>query len=563
VLGGLNPVVNATVTLYAAGSSPSSPAQVLGTTTTGLTGGFSLSALQPSSPVFAYAIATGGDGGKGPNSRIALMATLGPVTSFPISPAATINELTTVASAYALSQFFNSPQDVRDSATPELSIAFQAIGNLVDASTGAAGPAISNSINTTTLMRFNTLGNAIAGCVEGASDAGSCSGLCEVTGLASSCDTLTAAETIARMPAAIDNSALFGLGKTGPYAPALAEQVAEWTLSLGFAATSAGTIAVTVDPNGNLWFVTSLVVGTVPTPSKIFELSPAGQLLAGPAQAGLMQAAAIAADQSGFLWVTDAGANTVLKINPSNLSSSAFATGTGPAGVAIDAANHVWVANFGADSLSEFDSSGTPVGSSPFSGGGLSGPAGVAIDDQGNVWIANRNGNSVSEFSSAGAAISPATGFIDRGLFDPLGAALAPNGDVWISNFGVPSQSPGTSMSRLVPAPPSPPSFSSVSGNGLIAPSGVAIDGSGNVWVADAGDGDITELLGPAGTSPGPGFAGFIGPGVSAPAGVAIDGAGNVWVANSLIGETGQPVTEFIGAATPVKPPLIEQPVKP
>ena len=63
---------------------------------------------------------------------------------------------------------------------------------------------------------------------------------------------------------------------------------------------------------------------------------------------------------------------------------------------------------------------------------------------------------------------------------------------------------------------------------GLSAPGGVSVDGSGNVYVADTGNNRIVRLA--VGES-----AAVVLPfeGLSAPGGVAVDGSGNVYVADT------------------------------
>jgi hypothetical protein len=94
-------------------------------------------------------------------------------------------------------------------------------------------------------------------------------------------------------------------------------------------------------------------------------------------------------------------------------------------------------------------------------------------------------------------------------------------------------------------------SGSPFTGGGLNGSEGIAIDGTGNVWVANTSNDSVTEL-----TSAGvavSGSLGFTGGGLSGPRGIAIDGSGDAWVANTSSGG----FSEFIGAATPVITPLV------
>jgi streptogramin lyase len=154
----------------------------------------------------------------------------------------------------------------------------------------------------------------------------------------------------------------------------------------------------------------------------------------------------------------------------------------------------VWAGNEGANSVSEFNKSGTAYSGSPFTGGGVSSPQSIAVDAAGDVWVVNNNG-SVTEFNNSGAAI---------------------NG--------------------------SPISISS-------GAAGVAIDGAGNVWVTGT-NGSISELSNSGALLSG--ANGYQPPGYVTSPGIAIDGSGDVWLANS----NGNSVTELIGAAAPVITPI-------
>jgi hypothetical protein len=72
-------------------------------------------------------------------------------------------------------------------------------------------------------------------------------------------------------------------------------------------------------------------------------------------------------------------------------------------------------------------------------------------------------------------------------------------------------------------------------GSGFSSPRGVALDGSGNVFVADYGNDRVKEILAPAYSTVN--ALGFVFPGRGTPQGVAVDGYGNVFVADSAVQE--------------------------
>ena len=127
-------------------------------------------------------------------------------------------------------------------------------------------------------------------------------------------------------------------------------------------------------------------------------------------------------------------------------------------------------------------------------------PSGVAVDGAGNVYVADQGNCTIRKVTAAGVVTTLAGTAGTAGSADGTGAAARFN-----------------------------------------APSGVAVDGAGNVYVADqfnhtirkiTAGGVVTTLAGTAGcraarTAPGA-AARF-----NAPCGVAVDGAGNVYVADS------------------------------
>ena len=66
-------------------------------------------------------------------------------------------------------------------------------------------------------------------------------------------------------------------------------------------------------------------------------------------------------------------------------------------------------------------------------------------------------------------------------------------------------------------------------GSGFSYPCGVAVDGSGNVFVADTDNNAVKEILAAGGYT----TVKTLGSGFSDPTGVAVDGSGNVFVADT------------------------------
>ncbi len=99
---------------------------------------------------------------------------------------------------------------------------------------------------------------------------------------------------------------------------------------------------------------------------------------------------------------------------------------------------------------------------------------------------------------------------------DPEGIAIDSSGNVWVANFESNNVTKLSSSGTVIGTFP-------VGTN----PEGIAIDPSGNVWVVNGGNNNVTELNSSGGQVTGSPF-----PVGSVPHGIAIDSSGNVWVAN-------------------------------
>jgi sugar lactone lactonase YvrE len=187
---------------------------------------------------------------------------------------------------------------------------------------------------------------------------------------------------------------------------------------------------------------------------------------------------------------------------------------------------------------------GTPMPSSPISGGGLDRPMGIAADSRGYMWVSN-----------SGKIIAPCTGEeAEEGLAAGSVTLIKPDG-------------------RLASRQP-------FSDGGLVTPWGIAVDGDDHVWVANFGGKRVAELCGTrAGLCPpgkrrtgapiSPAGSGYGFDGLVRSTGVAIDPSGNVWLTNNWksapvqTNPGGYQIVAFIGLATPIKTPLIGLPQRP
>ena len=533
--------------------------------TTDAAGNFDINgayACTPNTQVYLYSV--GGDPQvngvstpSGGNSAATMMAVVGncasatPSAAFPNVTFVAINEVSTVAAAYALAGFATDPLHIGAPSAVSghslsgtgLANAFNTALNIVNQASGLPNPTLPlNSSAAVPVTTINTIADILAACVNtsGASSPGCGTLFSNTTYVVTPTDTAKAAINIAQHPG-VDVPVLLRLvTNTSPFQGTLSSAN---DLSLDITYIGGGLLgaeAIAIDGLGNAW-VTNFETFAVT------EISSTGVFLSGAngyTSGGLSQPDAIAIDTSGNVWVTNFGANSVTELSSTGTALSGINGYTGgnlnePYAIAIDSSGNAWVVNHDRNSVTEISSAGTFLsGSDGYSGGGLNSPEGIAIDGSGNAWVANSGGNSVIELSSAGAFLSGTQGYTS----DPNGPskiAFDGSGNAWITNGGNSSVTE-LSNSGVV--------FHNYNGGGMSDPDGIAIDGAGNAWVANYEANSITELAYNGGVLSGTnGYTGHLGE----PTGTAIDGSGNVWVAN-FDGS----VTEMIGIGTPVITPI-------
>ena len=238
----------------------------------------------------------------------------------------------------------------------------------------------------------------------------------------------------------------------------------------------------------------------------------AGGDVAGLGPDSLCGPARMAVDQKGNLYVADSANNRVLVYN------TPFNAASGEPGAGDGSADFVY-GQGGAFTTRNCNLKGASATT-------LCNPAAVALDGAGNIYIADAWNNRVLEFAKAGDPPVASDALASRSY-----------GQGTVSDFS------DTQCADGVGQDPSP------SNHGMCNPGGVALDTSGNLFVADssnnrvmeidaplAGTQNATRVFGQAGAFTASGCnRGAAAPGAStlcAPAGLMLDMLGNLWVAD-------------------------------
>jgi hypothetical protein len=579
VQGGGGPIAKSTVTLWAA--SANAPAQ-LAQVQTDANGAFEITVEGPSGDdTILYLTARGGQAtvkkAGGDNPAIALMTVVGSKPPAKVM----INEMTTVASVWTHAQFLDGTA-IKGHALG-LRIAAGNVPNFVDLATGGWGEAIQNPLNgpqTPTMANFATLADVLAGCVTTVTP-NACDRLFAAAtppeGGAPT-DTLAAAQAVAKAPW-YQPERLFALldefypvppvkmdGQPNPpnmrmvpFMPYLIWVPSAWVLPLKFdgGGYRAGGKAM-FDSEGNLWVGDNFTIGWQ------------GQ---------------------DALWQGNAS-----KFAPNGKPLSPITTGFtgggmegGTFGAAVDAHDNAWFTTYGGHSIAVFDKNGRPL--TPPDGitfdGRLGLLQGIIVTPNGDVWALGVSKNQLVHFPKGdmtrgqivceGSAQEPCKSFVG-----PFHLAIDQQDRILVSNAF------GEHVTRF---PTSDPSKAETFYSGA-SPSGLNIDGQGNVWITSRlGNGvsgklhladlDVrgkfvgvvsamdylattmstqqggtdhsgsVTLLRPDG-APYPGSP-FTGGGLPGPWAVVVDGNDNVWISNFAMPNS--PIVQLCGVRTETCPP--------
>jgi sugar lactone lactonase YvrE len=559
-MAGTQPVVGATVQLYAAGTSGNGSAGTALLTSSLLTdgaGAFTVPAgyACPAAASQLYVVVRG----DAAHPYVALATAVGACNQLASGSQLVINEVTTAATAYGLAQFLSPGGNIGATATNTqgLSNAVATVASLANLTTGTSPGASFPPNGSSPAAKINSIANLLNTCTAATSASG-CTALFSATTPVSATapnNTLDAALNLVRNPG--NNVATLYTQSTAStsFTPALTAAPSDWTMFINYTGGGMNTpTAIGVDAAGNVW-----VAGYYGVAS---EFSPSGApaFPNGITGGGLFHSYGLAIDPQNNVWIPNEdspvsvkggyGSVTELSSTGQLISVPTGFTAGGiayPIAIAIDTNSTVWVTDSHNASLTLLSSTGQPLsGATGYTWPQLAYSFGIAIDANHNGWATSNEDDTVTKISPDGSKFTSYAC-----CSGPSGVAIDQRGFVWVANYL------GDSISQLAGDGTVISSGYSDGKASIWHPQGIAVDGAGHIWVTNVLGSSITELAGSTAGSPGQILSPTAGwakdAGLNYSYAIAIDASGNLWVVNN----TTNTLSELVGLATPVKTPQL------
>ncbi len=267
------------------------------------------------------------------------------------------------------------------------------------------------------------------------------------------------------------------------------------------------------------------VAGVIGSPGYVGDAGPANN-------ARFNQPRAVATDNDGNLYVADMRNHVIRKVNSNGIVNTVAGNGT----------------------------AGTAGAGGPATAAQLAQPTGMTIDNDGNIYIADYNASVIKKVTTSGImtifAGNGTEGFSGDGgpaaqakLYRPTAVAVDKDGNLYISDASNKVIRKVT-KSGVISTIAGIPGRAGYTGDGgqatkatLTQPAGIAVDYSGNLYIADPSN-SVIRKVNPSGiitTFAGTGVAGYSGDNgpatkaqfqIGSPQGLAVDPAGNVYASD-------------------------------
>jgi RHS repeat-associated protein len=307
---------------------------------------------------------------------------------------------------------------------------------------------------------------------------------------------------------------------------------------------------MTLDSSGHIWVNSS---------AKVEEFSSTGAMLAhfgasGHGEGQFEYLKGIALDAEGHVWLADSGNTRIQEVSSAGAYIRQYPSTpiptvlNNPKSFARTSAGNWLLADTGNNRLQEVTSGGSFSKQSFYNTNLIEG---VGADEKGAIWFSSQDGGYsmiVRESATMGPEMAE-TSFFGAGeggnFKEPAGIAFAGE-KMFVADRGNNRIIEGEKNSYVR-------KFGTAgSGNGQLSnPQGLAVDGQGDVWVADTGNNRIEEFSPEGAYMAAYGTLGTGNGQFSKPQGVAVDNEGNVWVADTgnnrvqVLSSTGVYIQQF------------------
>jgi sugar lactone lactonase YvrE len=304
----------------------------------------------------------------------------------------------------------------------------------------------------------------------------------------------------------------------------------------GSAASFWGPHGIAADSSGNVYvgdFANNLIRKIAPdgvVTSFAGSTAAGGRADGRGSEASFNGPGGVAVDSSGNVYVTDGGNNLIRKITPDGGVATLAGSGSigrvdgrgseasfyDPGGVGVDSFGNVYIADFNNNLIRKIAPDGlvTTLAGSGKAGhangrgtaASFSWPDGVAVDSFGNIYVADLNNNLIRKIT-ADAVVTTLAGSGNAGYADgrgtaamflyPADVAVDSSGNVYVAdtdNNRIRKVSPDGVVTTLAGSGQKGHSDGAGTAASFDEPSGIAVDSSGNIYVADSGNNTIRKI---------------------------------------------------------------------